>query len=427
MNLHKKHFLLAGFIILLGLCSCSKKNEPLIIWTDRSDFASFVELFNKEHEDVKAVLVYKPDSAENFPLKKKEQKPDIVIGTMLKNDRTKRYFCNINSLFKEEEKSDSKHLNTDIFYKNVLDYGKIKKNQYLVPINFNLPAMIFASSSGQYIPEDSPLEISLDQVRDIASAINQKDKNSSYTAMGYAPSWNSEFLYTAAKIFGAKFKKNALLFSYDQEALDSMTKFMRDWTLAYNTSSSMEQDFSFKYLYTPVSKQVLSNKSLFAFTSSAELFSLPEDQLNNLDFRWLGKDEIIPVEDKVLCLGIYRHSSNKSKAKNFLSWFFTEETQLRLLERNKELNLGTSGFGIAGGFSSIKIVNERMSQSYYNSLMGNIPDDKNLLMPEILPPLWDTLKIKVVLPYLLDSSNTDSFKDSASLEERIANWEKLAY
>ena len=38
--------------VTLIFSSCgNKKNEPLIIWTDIPEFASYAELFNKEHND----------------------------------------------------------------------------------------------------------------------------------------------------------------------------------------------------------------------------------------------------------------------------------------------------------------------------------------------------------------------------------------
>ncbi|MBQ2464927.1 MAG: hypothetical protein II507_08085, partial [Treponema sp.] len=46
--------------VTLIFSSCgNKKNEPLIIWTDIPEFASYAELFNKEHNDAKAVVVFK--------------------------------------------------------------------------------------------------------------------------------------------------------------------------------------------------------------------------------------------------------------------------------------------------------------------------------------------------------------------------------
>jgi hypothetical protein len=72
------------------------------------------------------------------------------------------------------------------------------------------------------------------------------------------------------------------------------------------------------------------------------------------------------------------------------------------------MHLDTVAFGIAGGFSALKNVNANVFPTHYRVLLGNLPTEQNLDMPNILPYRWPELKAKVIVPYLQDSSNTEN-------------------
>ena len=69
---------LLAFCLLF--CSCQRgREDPVVIWSDRAELASCVELFNATH-DVKAVLVYKDSVSRSLPPARDEVTPDLVIG-----------------------------------------------------------------------------------------------------------------------------------------------------------------------------------------------------------------------------------------------------------------------------------------------------------------------------------------------------------
>ena len=88
------------------------------------------------------------------------------------------------------------------------------------------------------------------------------------------------------------------------------------------------------------------------------------------------------------------------------------------------MKLDTVNFGIAGGFSSLKVVNEKYYPNFYRQLLGNLPSEEYLSMPKILPHSWNNLKANVIIPYLTETTNTDSQKEPATLQERISDWTK---
>ncbi|MDE5798884.1 MAG: hypothetical protein K2H73_07720, partial [Treponemataceae bacterium] len=188
-----------------------------------------------------------------------------------------------------------------------------------------------------------------------------------------------------------------------------------------NTSTAAEQDFEFKYLYTPGYRQVESGRCLFAYTSSDALFSIPDDQLDDIDFRWIAKDSFVPVKDDIVMMGIFRHSDNTQAAQAFVLWLMQEETLRAIMERTERMPLNVSTFGIAGGFSAVRSVNERVFPSYYRNLLGNLPDQDAIKPPPSFPLRWYSFKEHVVIPYLRDATNTTLTK-TLSLEDRITAW-----
>ena len=67
MHKIKNSLLLVTAICGLIFSGCSKKQEKrLVIWTDNSEFASYIEIYNEYHKN-KAVLIYKDNLAASLP------------------------------------------------------------------------------------------------------------------------------------------------------------------------------------------------------------------------------------------------------------------------------------------------------------------------------------------------------------------------
>ena len=396
---------------------CKKESRRVIIWTNKSEFAPYIELFNKTH-NTKAVLVYKENPETSFPPDAESLQPDIVISPWLLSDKTKKHFENIDFLF------DRKYINSTDFYAHFLKAGEISRNQYLLPVCFNLPAVMFARGNDKLIADKYMM--SIDQLRKIGSAFNKKNVNGFYTQIGFAPQSNDRFLYTVAKMQGAAFKetKNSELI-WDKEKLAYSIDFLKDWITEENTSIQEESDFVYKYLSVTDDKRVTSGRTLFAFTTSDRLFKLSADQLDKVDFRWLQDGKYIPIEDSFVMMGIAKGAKNHSGAVEFISWFFKPETQQSFLERRKIMNLDTSTFGIAGGFSSIKEVNERILPVYYKTLLSNIPQADSISIPDRKPSRWEKIKTAIVIPYIKDSLSAPEGKIVDPIEKRYSDWQKL--
>ena len=421
----KIHFFLSSLIMTAAAAclftSCRRSySKPIIIWTDRAELASYVELFNTSQTRAKAVIVYKTRPVSSLPPAKGEQIPDVIIGSWLKNSRVKKNFMPVDYLFSEQQ------LNPAIFYEQLLSYGTVNDHQYLLPVSFNVPAVIFSQKNTSLVPENYML--TTDEIQKTAASFNEKNKSGIYTTMGFAPSWNTSFLYMTAKMRGTQFREKGDTFTWNEQTLNKTIDYLRQWTASCNTSNSAEQDFSFKYLYTPDYKQVTSGRCLFAYTTSGKLFDTPAEQLGDIDYRWIAQDGKIPVEDDIVTLGLYKNSHNTDAAEIFITWFLKESTQKDMMERSESMHLGSGTFGISGGFSSLKGVNERVFPTYYRMLLGNLPGTESLMPPAILPPRWPGLKDRVVIPYLADAvkgaGETAKPLPGKSMDARISDWTK---
>lgn len=415
----KKHFCTVIFFALFFLffyISCEKQNKPVILWTDKTEFVSYAELYNSMQKSVRLLVVYKENPAVAFPVPKDEIAPDIVIASWLKNSNTKKYFLTLDHLFSQLQ------LDRRNFYPDLLQAGTINAHLYLLPVSFNLPAIIL-SSKNRSLLHDQYL-ITMDEMQTIGSAYNKQNKNGLYTAMGFAPSWNSEFMYLALKLHGINFGEKNDNLTWNNMALSSTVNYLKQWTVDANTSSSCEEDFKFKYLYTPAYKLVSNQHCLFALIRSDVLFGVSKEKTQGLDFRWIHENGTLPVEDDFVALGIYNKSKNINAAESFIIWFMQEENQKKLLERTSSMKLNTTTFGIAGGFSSHKLVNERVFPLFYPMLLRNIPQSQNLSTSNILPTRWLNIKEKVILPYMKDALDTSKDFPHKSMPELLADWNK---
>ncbi|MBQ0050687.1 MAG: hypothetical protein KBT11_01330 [Treponema sp.] len=403
----------AVFSLFFVSCGAS---QTVVIWTDRPEVVSYVEFFNVTQDKAKAVVVYKDNLATSLPPAKDEKRPDILIGSFLKNSRTKKNFAPLNGILGTDQ-VDSLGI-----YDSLMEYGTVGGKQYLLPVSFNMPVMIFSASKSPLVADSSLLDFFM--LENIASVFNAKNSHEIYTNMGFAPSWNSQFLYEYAKSFNAKIQEKGNVFSWNAEEMESIVSELKRWTSEKNTTTTAEQDFSFKYLYTPEHKQVQSGKCLFAYTTSDSFFSLSPEQISDIDFRWLSNNGKVCVEDEIVTLGVYRKSVNTARAFDFIIWLFSETTQKNLLDRMAHMRLDTVPFGICSGFSSIESVNEIVFPAYYKNLLGNLPEPESLSCPLPLPSRWLSLKERVVLPYLVDATKNDATVAVKTIEERLTSWRK---
>lgn len=382
-------------VFLFSLISCTKKQvtaNRVVIWTDNAEFAQYAEYFNSTHDQDKIVLVFKENPALSLPPAKDELPPDLIVGSWLRTDLTQRYFKSIDYLF------DTKKLTSSMFYPQLIEAGKVKQSQYLLPVNFNLPAIIFSNQNKSYVPDGYTMN--LEEIRSTAAEYNRKNKKDAFTRIGFTPLSNTNFLYLVTKLKNVNFHDEKGQIVWNQFRLDEATSYLNDWINTENTSPQAEQDFAFKYLFMPYYRQVSTDRTLYAYTTSDELFKVMKDQTLDIDYRWIAQEKLIPAEDNMTMMGIYKNARNQVGASNFMIWFSQSETQQQILERKNLLKLQTEKFGIAGGFSAVRDVTEHILPVYYTQLLSNLPPAQMIQVPQKLPARWLSYQNQVVEQYV---------------------------
>lgn len=409
----RRRLVVSAFLFLLLPLSC-RFFEPTTaaLWTDRPEFALYAASFNAGQDRYTVEIRYVESLAQK--LKDTKETPDIIVGSWLKSAATRRLFRPLGYLFKQELLSES------AFYPHLLALGSIAEAQYLLPVSFNLPALVFMRGNGQVL--SNPFTIGLAELKDAGMAHN-REQNGVYTQMGFSPAWDTEFLYVAASLFDADFQEGDPLV-WDGDALDQAVGYLREWVQS-NAGIRGEDDFVFKYFYEPPAVRILSGRILFTYMNSAEFFTLPPERRGNLDFRWIAEHDVIPLSEETVYYGHYKKGKARKAAEAFTQWFFTAETQGLLLETAKRQRLNETLFGIAGGFSALRGVTEQAFPRFYPGLLGHIPPASLLTPPRILPHTWTDLKERVILPYLVEKIRAPDPTAVRPLEKQIADWYRV--
>ena len=391
--------------------SC-KDSRNVQIWTDSAEFAFYGDLFNASQNQYKVSVRYIEYPAANLG---QVNQPDIVAASWLKNASTGSIFKSLDNLF------GANKLSRNVFNPKLLAIGRIDRNQYLLPVSFNIPALIFSDDTTHLM--SNQFTVDFNEIKTLGRNFNVFARGA-YTRMGFSPLWSDEFLHTAAVLSGTSFREADPL-EWDSEALESAMVFINNWTNEINTNNQADEEFTFKYFYESPQRLVQSRRILFSFIKSNDLFKLGEDIKNNLDFRWIMEQDRIPVMEDSVYLGIPKRAKALKGARAFILWFFKIESQRIMLEYSRTNRINENTFGICGGFSALSPVTEQIYPLFYPELLGRMPPSDNLVLPNVLPSNWAIIKQRVILPYLNERARKDNADGITSLEKRLSDWIRM--
>ena len=401
-------------LVALSVISCSPGgNKTAILWSDRPEFAFYAQYFNAAQDQYKIETRYYDFPAQK--LKENNEYPDIVAGSWLKSVSTRVFFKPLDSYFRDGT------LRKNDFYPRLLAMGNIDGKQYLLPVSFNAPMVIFARSNGEQL--SNLFTIDFAEMKNLGKEYNTQTKGI-YTRMGFSPSWDDNFLFLSATLFNTSFREADPL-AWDAIALERAMSFAYEWTDEINSGIQAVDDFTFKYFYDPPATLALSGRILFTCMNSDEFFTLAEDQQGSLDFRWLADRETIPLAENSVYLGLAKKGKAPKAASAFIRWFCSAETQRTLLENSHQNRMYETSFGISGGFSAMRPVTEQVFPQFYLGLLGRMPPAEFLSPSNILPINWIALKERVILPYLRDRARQPDNNGIYQLERRLTDWSRV--
>lgn len=398
----------AAAVVLSG---CGFGLEPVVhLVTNRAEMAAYVDRYNAIQSDVKVEIAYQDAPAQAVL---EGVSGDAVIGQWLATPAVMDRLDTLGDIVKPGK------VDPAWFYAGLLAMGSRDNRPFLIPISFTLPAIVYVRTSAD-LP--NKMFMPLDDLQSMSKVFNKTNKAGLPIAMGFSPlaDWNVDFLTASALLFGARFRpgRNELP-AYDDSGLGKTTDFLRTWLNQVNGGAAADGSFSTLNRVQPWYKLLSSGKSLFALTSFRDFFALPVEERHDFDFRWLSKDNMVPVMDDVLFAGVLRSSRNKGEARAFLQWFCSPTVQQTLLNVNQLKRIGV--FGVTDGFSALKTINERDLAQKYPVLLGHIPLDSILTFPGLLPDNWVKVRDGVVVPWI---AQTASGKETQPLDKTLDEWQK---
>lgn len=405
----------ATFILTLSVsvaiacsgCTLFRGNGTAELWTNSPEFAAYVESFNAQNEDYRIELVYKPSPGAS--IRRENTPPDIVFSRSFTGTGIETDFMPLDRLM------DNERIDPGLFYPELLNRGYRKGKQYLLPVSFTLPALMFPSDLE--LPDGNTFFLSYESIREPARTFNKLDE--SPLRMGFSPRWSTDSMYVNALLFGADFRtgENGTLAWNDNE-LQMSIAYIRDWSDSVNGGAETEDYFTSRYLYDPGFSLINRGVILFHYTDITSFDAIPANAQQKLDFRWIARDFKIPVLDDILYAGVPRYARNRKAAFAFLEWFFDPDTQKKLLAETRFKRIRT--FGIAGGFSSLRTVNDRYFPQQYPILVGKIPSPISLSFPGIMPLEWTDIRQSALGPWL--NRQTDGSSPPQSFRNAFSTW-----
>jgi len=408
-------FLLTVFFAFFAVSCPSGRSRVAVLWSDRPEFAFYVEYFNSAQDQYIIEMRYV-----RFPLQRLEnsgEAPDIIAGSSLINASSRLHFTPLDRHFREDGLSRAS------FYSALLDKGNIDGTQFLLPVSFNAPMIIFQQNNN--IEISNPFTIGFDEMQRLGADFNRVSAGT-HTRMGFSPTWNDNFLFYMATLFNTSFRESAPL-EWDIAPLEKAMNFAYEWNLYTNSGIQAVEDFRFRFFNSPPERLVQTGRILFTSMQSNNFFLIAEEQRNNLDFRWLAEEDNIPLAEEALYMGLVRRRGGPSRAAEaFLHWFFLTETHEYILERSFEKRLMETSFGVANGFSALRPVTEQIFPRFYPSLLGHIPPADFFIPANILPADWVEMKDRLVLPFLRDRARQPDSENVIPLERRLADWMRVS-
>ncbi len=397
--------------IIIIVTSCmNNSNSNIILWTDKPEIAAYVEEFNSTQDKFRLEIVYKKNPGEE--LRASESQPDFIISDFLSSPGIMELFAPLDDLLNEER------LNRNIFYSDFLNMGKKEETLLLLPVSFNLPAVMFNTElESVTIP---PFFLNPLEMETAAKEFNE-NSNSGFQVMGFSPRWEKEVLYLNSVLEKADFKALSTgVLSWNNDNVMKSLEDLNRWSEDINDSFESQEEFTTKFLYDPGYKLIAEKRILFYYSDLVGFFSIPPEKRKNLDFRWFALENKIPVLEDVVFSGIPLGAKNSEGAVEFIYWLFSPDTQKKLLKSSQIKRLDT--FGFANGFSSLPSVNKNDLPIMYPKLAGSIPPESSLVFPDSLPFYWREIKKDVIIPWFYN--RTQKIPQNISLQEAIEEWLK---
>lgn len=383
--LHQLLIATAVFVMAASVAGCG--SATVILWTNESEAAPIVELFNSQQRQYVVELRYEPDVSRALRLS--EESADVVISESIEDMATARLFQPLDRLMNST-------IDPDEFYAPLLSNGARSGKQRLLPLSFNLPLIYFSQAD---VGSQEGISLGIGEMRAAGIEFNELEESRA-ERIAFSPLWDGSFLYEMIRAGGLSVEEGESgepVWSLDH-LLGGVNEAIA-WVVEDNGGEAIDAAFQEQYLYDPVIRLVQKRRILFGYDTSDSYFDRSDEARSELKFRWFGSEGNIQVLESIVYAGIPERAANREGAQALLAWLFDADLQTELLENNRRKRIDT--FGIVGGFSSLWRVTERAIPEQYPDLRSIVPPAGRLSFPGPSPRHWKAVTATVVKPWLL--------------------------
>ena len=382
------------------------------MWTDIAELAAYVEAFNVVSDSTKVELVFR-DSQVSALVAADDTVPDLALGRWLNAPTARPHLAPLDGLFRDGT------LAPDSFYDPLLALGATDEGRQLaLPFSFNLPVVVFRAADQPEELERSVIDVAT--LRRLGSEF-VAGSSAGLTQIGFSPLWNVEFLLYLAAARGAALRAAADgELEVDAAQLEAVTTVAREWITESHGGPGRDDQFVSSFFHQPLYQLAIEGRIRFYLTDIASYFAIPDDKRQQLDFRWLVVDGVIPVDADVRWLVQPAGSRNGPGVRAFLAWIFDAAVQEELLGEVQFKRLRV--FGHTDGLSALPEVNERVFPRYHEFLLGRVPEAAQLRFLGPMPAEWDLAREEVVAPWL--AAAVAGAAQHSSLEQEVAEWRR---
>lgn len=395
-------------IAVVAVFGCSNSVQTATLTTNLPQLISYTERFNATSDLFKVTVRYAATPAD-FELDD-EGTSDLIAGTNLRSVTTIDRFVDISGVLETLDRSS--------FYPGLLRLGESDGKQFLLPLSFNIPMMIFPSTDSDQIASSVTLEV--DELRRMAVEF-ESDPFGDGTRMAFSARWDGAVAYLFTRFFDVDFREtDEALAAWNEVRLQETLNYIRAWSKEVNGGSEQEDAFQSTYLNDPGYRLVADERIRFAHMGLDDYLHVPGEIRERLDFRWLSHNGSIPVDEDMVFVGRMRSARNRRAADAFLAWILDPDVQAELLEIDRYRRV--RGFGFAGGFSGIESTNTGALSRLFPEVRGRAPSSASLQFPSRIPVEWPLIRTTVVYPWLLEESAAETRGEL--LSEHILQWRR---
>jgi hypothetical protein len=396
-----------GLSVLLSLASCSAPtDDPLIVWSNVSDTAFFVERYNLV-SDTPVHFRYIENLTET--LTQETIEADLVIGRWVNTPGVNTRMTPIGGKGSTDTEGARALRSRSGSPGQAIAAPFAAATSTWIPLSYNLPAVVYATEHFRMEPSFAVTFTGL------SDALRPTAANSEPPPV-FAPTASRDGMYAIYRSLGfspgvdeagtPQWQRRDL-----QRAIDTVTQWLTDQYGSPEEERAYVRDF----LYDPPVRRIEANRTGAVYQDSATLFSWSFLEDRRLDFRWLADDQQrIAVTDNIVYAGIPADSDAPSAATALLKWLTTPAVQVELVEAKVTARIDT--FGFFDGFSTIPDVNTEMIHVVYPQLTGRVPAPGVLTVPTTQPRYWNEAVERIVAPFFARPG------DASVLEQEIRRW-----